>query len=104
MRTNFKKITKLMLTEGDYPAIATHDKKLIEWTKQYCEEHGIAKDKYEFQMLYGMRPKTQRQLIANGYKLRMYVPYGTHWFPYFYRRLRERKENIWFVLKNLFAR
>ena len=103
-RENFKKLTKMMLADGVYPAIGTHDKKIIEWTKKYCEENGIGKEKFEFQMLYGMRPKTQRQLIADGYNLRMYVPYGTHWFPYFYRRLRERKENIWFVLKNFFAR
>jgi len=104
IRENFKKLAEMLLTGGDYPAIATHDKKLIEWTKKFCEEHGISKEKFEFQMLYGMRPKTQRQLIADEYNLRMYVPYGTHWFPYFYRRLRERKENIWFVLKNFFAR
>jgi proline dehydrogenase len=104
IRENYKKLSEMLLTEGVHPAIATHDKKLIEWTKRFCAEKGIDKDKFEFQMLYGMRPKTQRDLVAEGYKLRMYVPYGTHWFPYFYRRLRERKENIWFVLKNFFAR
>jgi len=104
IRENFKKLAAMLLSDGVYPAIATHDKKLIEWTKRYCDEQGISSDKFEFQMLYGMRPKTQRQLVAEGYNLRMYVPHGTHWFPYFYRRLRERKENIWFVLKNLFTR
>jgi proline dehydrogenase len=104
IREHYKKLAELLLTEGVYPAIATHDKKLIEWTKSYCAEKGIGKDKFEFQMLYGMRPGTQRRLVAEGYNLRMYVPYGTHWFPYFFRRLRERKENIWFIMKTFFAR
>ena len=104
IRENFKQCTMMLLKDGVYPAIATHDKKLIEWTKQYCAENGIGNDKFEFQMLYGMRPQTQRELVAEDYSLRMYVPHGTHWFPYFFRRLRERKENIWFVVKGLFSK
>jgi proline dehydrogenase len=63
---------------------------------------GLRKDCFEFQMLYGIRPETQQQLAAEGYNMRVYVPFGTHWLPYFYRRLRERPENVYFVLRNLF--
>lgn len=102
IRENFKEITKVLLREGTFPAIATHDMKLIRWTKEWTAAQGIGKDAYEFQMLFGMRPKVQESLVRDGYGMRVYVPFGTHWFPYFYRRLRERKENIWFVIKNFF--
>jgi proline dehydrogenase len=75
---------------------------MIEQTKRYAEEHGIARGSFEFQMLYGIRRNLQREIARQGYPMRVYVPYGTHWLPYFARRLRERKENIFFVLKNLF--
>ena len=102
IRENFKELAMLMLKEGTYPAIATHDAKLIRWTKAWTAEQGIAKEAFEFQMLYGMRAGLQQKLVDEGYRMRVYVPFGTHWFPYFYRRLRERKENIWFVVKNFF--
>jgi proline dehydrogenase len=63
----------------------------------------IPSDRFEFQMLYGLRPRRWDELVAAGHRMRVYVPYGTHWFPYFYRRLRERRENIYFVLRNLFG-
>ena len=102
IRENFKQLSEALLLKGDYPAIATHDDELIAWVKSFTASHGIGKEKFEFQMLYGVRPDTQRKLAAEGYNMRVYVPYGTHWLPYFYRRLRERKENVYFVLKNLF--
>jgi proline dehydrogenase len=67
-------------------------------------ENKIKNTDFEFQMLYGIRNKTQRQLAADGYRVRTYVPFGTHWIPYFYRRLRERKENVFFLAKNLFKK
>jgi proline dehydrogenase len=102
IRANFIELAKVMFAEGKHPAIATHDVKLIRWARQYAEEQGIGKDKFEFQMLFGIRAKLQEQLVIEGYRMLVYVPFGTHWFPYFYRRLRERKENIWFVIKNFF--
>lgn len=102
IRQNFKKLAEALLLNGDYPAIATHDDELIGWVKSFTASHRIGKEKFEFQMLYGVRTDTQRKLAAEGYNMRVYVPYGTHWLPYFYRRLRERKENVYFVLKHLF--
>ncbi|MBL7977607.1 MAG: proline dehydrogenase family protein [Bacteroidetes Order II. Incertae sedis bacterium] len=90
-----------LINEARYPGIATHDDYLINETKKYVAEHNIGKDRFEFQMLYGIRPETQEQ-IGKVYNMRVYVPYGTEWLPYYSRRLRERKENIWFILKNLF--
>lgn len=102
IRTNYKKLAKKLLTQGVYPGMATHDDSLINWTKQFVTERGIGNEKFEFQMLYGIRPKTQAAIVRSGYLMRIYVPYGTHWAPYFYRRLRERKENVWFVLSTMF--
>lgn len=102
VRQNFMNLASLLLSKGKRPAIATHDDVLIAWTKSYIAEHRIPKDSFEFQMLFGVRPQTQRQLVAQGYSMRVYVPFGTHWLPYFYRRMRERKENVAFVLQNLF--
>jgi proline dehydrogenase len=98
------KLTKMLLENGIYPAIGTHDDKLIQATKEYVAERGIPKEDFEFQLLYGIRTKTQQRLAEEGYNVRIYVPFGTHWLPYFYRRLRERKENVFFVLKNLFKK
>ena len=102
IRQNFKTLSEALLLKGNYPALATHDDELIAWVKSFTSSHGIGKEKFEFQMLYGVRPDTQRKLAAEGYNMRVYVPYGTHWLPYFYRRLRERKENVYFVLKHFF--
>jgi proline dehydrogenase len=84
-----------------YPAIATHDEKILGEAMEYVRGRGIRADSFEFQMLYGIRRDLQRQLIEQGYRLRLYVPYGTEWYPYFMRRLAERPANLWFVLKNL---
>lgn len=87
-----------------YPGIATHDDILITRTKLFAAENRIPKSAFEFQMLYGIRPETQQEIASDGYNMLVYVPYGTEWFPYFTRRLAERKENVWFILKNLFRR
>lgn len=87
---------------GVFPAIATHDEKLIAWAKEHAREHQIPPDRYEFQMLYGIRPGLQRQLASEGYRVRAYVPYGREWYPYFMRRLAERPANVLFLLRNLF--
>jgi proline dehydrogenase len=99
----FVRIMKLLLDSGHYPAIATHDPAMIEGTKTYARERGIATNRYEFQMLYGVRRDLQTALARQGYGMRVYVPFGREWFPYFMRRLGERPANVAFVLKSLFA-
>jgi proline dehydrogenase len=98
---NYIKVMQLLLTSGVYHGIATHDPKMIDATIEFAQREGIEKEKYEFQMLYGVRRDLQRQLARDGYNVRIYVPYGKHWYPYFMRRLAERPANVWFVLKNL---
>jgi proline dehydrogenase len=95
------RIMKVLLTEGTYPAIATHDPKMIEATKAFAREQGISPDRYEFQMLYGIRRDLQAGLVADGYRMRVYVPFGKQWFPYFMRRLGERPANVGFVLRGI---
>ena len=101
IRKNYMKCAALLLDKANYPAIATHDESLVQQVLAYAKERKIAASRYEFQMLYGLRPRRWDELVAAGYNVRIYVPYGTHWFPYFSRRLRERKENIFFVLRSL---
>ncbi|HSB29804.1 MAG TPA: proline dehydrogenase family protein [Pyrinomonadaceae bacterium] len=98
---NYIRVMQLLLSSGIYHGIATHDPKMMEATIAFANKEGIGKEKFEFQMLYGIRRDLQRQLARDGYNLRVYVPYGKHWYPYFMRRLAERPANIWFVLKNL---
>ena len=98
---NYLRVMQLLLSSGTYHGIATHDPKMIEATIKFAKENGISKDAFEFQMLYGVRRDLQRQLARAGYNMRVYVPYGKHWYPYFMRRLAERPANIWFVLKNM---
>jgi proline dehydrogenase len=98
---NYIKVMQLLLSSGVYHGIATHDPKIIDATIDFAMREGIGKEKYEFQMLYGVRRDLQRQLSRDGFNMRIYVPYGKHWYPYFMRRLAERPANIWFVLKNL---
>ena len=98
---NYVRVMKLLLSSGVYHGIATHDPKMINATIDYAQQEGIAKDAFEFQMLYGIRRDLQTQLASDGYNMRVYVPYGKHWYPYFMRRLAERPANIWFVLKNM---
>jgi proline dehydrogenase len=97
----FIEIMELLLSEGTFPAIATHDEAMIDATKAYAARHGIPKDRYEFQLLYGIRRDLQTQLHREGYGVRVYVPFGREWFPYFMRRLGERPANIGFVVRGI---
>ncbi len=90
---------RLLLDHGVYPAIATHDEAIIAETRSYATERHIANDRYEFQMLYGIRRDLQTSLVAEGYRMRVYIPFGKEWFPYFMRRLGERPANVGFVLR-----
>lgn len=99
---NFVALMRILLERGDYPAIATHDEQMIAATKEYAAARKIGRDKFEFQMLYGIRRDLQRQLVAEGYRLRLYVPFGKAWYPYYMRRLAERPANVMFMLKNIF--
>jgi proline dehydrogenase len=99
----FVRLARLLLDEGTYPAIATHDPGLIAVTREHAEARGIGRDRFEFQMLYGIRRDLQTVLVADGYRMRIYVPFGREWFPYFMRRLGERPENVSFVLRALIS-
>ena len=99
---NYVELMKLLLDQGEYPAIATHDERMIEQTRRYSAERGIARDRFEFQMLYGIRRDLQRQLVAQGYRLRLYVPFGKAWYPYLMRRLAERPANVFFLARHFF--
>jgi proline dehydrogenase len=99
---NYVSLMKLMLPSGIYHGIATHDPRMIAATEKFAAERGIGKDAFEFQMLYGIRTDLQRGLVSRGYTVRVYIPYGRDWFPYFMRRLAERPANTLFFLKNLF--
>ncbi len=99
----FERLMKLLLSEGNYPAIATHDPALITATKRYATEQGITPDRFEFQMLYGIRRDLQQSLVRSGYRVRVYIPFGRQWFPYFMRRLGERPANVGFVLRGIFG-
>jgi proline dehydrogenase len=92
-----------LLDRGNFPAIATHDAAMIEATKAYAARRGYAKDRFEFQMLYGIRRDLQASLVREGYGVRVYVPFGQQWFPYFMRRLGERPANVGFVLRGIFG-
>jgi proline dehydrogenase len=97
----FVELMRDLLDRGTFPAIATHDPAMIEVTKAYARERGYAKDRFEFQMLYGIRRDLQAALVAEGYGMRIYVPFGRQWFPYFMRRLGERPANVAFVLRGV---
>ena len=99
---NYVRVMQLLLASGVYHGIATHDPKMIDATVEFAQREGIGKEQFEFQMLYGIRRDLQEQLAGDGYRMRVYVPYGKHWYPYFMRRLAERPANIWFVMKNMF--
>jgi proline dehydrogenase len=100
---NMVKLMQYLITApGAHLAMATHDEKMIDATKQWVAQYNLPKDSFEFQMLYGIRRDLQQQLAAEGYRMRVYVPYGAEWYPYFMRRLAERPANLWFILSNLF--
>src|SRR5688572_12695387 len=98
----YVRIAKRLITEGTYPAIATHDEKILDEVKRFAAERGVSSDRYEFQMLYGIRRDLQNGLRDAGYRVRVYVPFGREWFPYFMRRLGERPANVSFVVRSLF--
>jgi len=104
IRENFMRQARELLLRGTYPGIATHDRRLIALVKEFVAAEGIAPERFEFQMLFGCRPNVQRRLVAEGYRLRVYVPFGTHWAGYFYRRVLERRENALFALSSMFSK
>jgi proline dehydrogenase len=99
---SFSRLMAMMLSSGIYHAIATHDERLIAEAQQYAREHQISPERYEFQLLYGIRRDLQRELLRQGERVRLYVPYGHQWYSYFMRRLAERPANMLFLLRNLF--
>ncbi len=99
---NFVHLSRLLLEGGNYPAIATHDPKMIEAARSFAKEKGIGPEKFEFQMLYGVRRDLQDSLSKNGYNVRVYVPFGEAWYPYFMRRMAERPANMFFMVNNVF--
>ncbi|MEN8374242.1 MAG: proline dehydrogenase family protein [Gemmatimonadota bacterium] len=98
---NFVRCMEALLTDGNYPGIATHDEAMIQATKRFARDHRIDRDRFEFQMLYGVRRDIQRQLVDEGYHLRIYVPFGEAWYPYFMRRMAERPANLLFVVDSI---
>jgi len=104
IRERYLEYMEMLIAKGRYPGVATHDDQLIDATKKFVTEHGISRDAFEFQMLFGIRTDTQQAIVDEGYNMRVYVPFGEMWIPYFSRRLRERKENVWFILRNMFKR
>jgi proline dehydrogenase len=98
---NFVLLMKKLLSEGNFPGIATHDPKMIDATKKFAAAEKIGPERFEFQMLYGIRRDLQKQLVAEGYGMRVYVPFGEAWYPYFMRRLAERPANVLFIARNL---
>ncbi|APH03768.1 proline dehydrogenase family protein [Bacillus weihaiensis] len=101
---NFKHIIMMHMINGNFTAVATHDDHIIDFTKQIVNQYQIPREQYEFQMLYGIRPEKQLQLVKEGYQVRIYVPYGTDWYGYFMRRMAERPANVSFVVKGMFRK
>jgi proline dehydrogenase len=99
----FVVIAKLLLSHGTFPAIATHDPAMIAATREHAAAHGITPDRFEFQMLYGIRRDLQTQLASEGFGMRVYIPFGREWFPYFMRRLGERPANVGFVVRGVLS-
>jgi len=97
---NYVRLMQRLLKDGNYPGIATHDPAMIEETRNYADQENIPADRFEFQMLFGIRRDLQIALREKNYPVRVYTPFGTHWYPYFMRRLAERPANLWFILKN----
>lgn len=99
--TSYLRLSRKLLKEGTHPAIASHDERMLREAVSYARTLGLSPDAFEFQMLYGIRRDLQKELAGQGYRLRLYVPYGDAWYPYFMRRLAERPANVWFVVRNL---
>ena len=104
IRRAYLQMAEQLLTAGNYPGIATHDLRLIDAVKAFVRERNLPSSGFEFQMLYGVRPEVQRQLVHEGYRVRVYIPFGTHWAGYFYRRVMERRENAVFALTSMFSK
>jgi proline dehydrogenase len=100
--SNYVKLAERMVPSGVYCGMATHDEKMVAAVEQYVAAHAVTRDAFEFQMLFGVRRDLQRDLLRRGYRVRVYLPFGTDWYPYFMRRLAERPANVIFILKNLF--
>jgi proline dehydrogenase len=101
---NYMKLVERHMENGCYTAVATHDEKLIRKVKRFVDERKITRDRFEFQMLYGVAGKLQRRLVKEGYRVRIYTPFGKQWYPYFTRRIAERPANLWFVIKSMFRK
>jgi proline dehydrogenase len=97
----YARMMMMLLTRGHRPAIATHDPAMIELARQCARDERIPAERFEFQMLYGIRRDLQSQLVRDGFRMRIYIPFGREWFPYFMRRLGERPANVWFVIKGI---
>jgi proline dehydrogenase len=100
--TNYVALSRMLLESPIYNAIATHDEAMVDAVKKLANESGVAKDRFEFQMLYGIKRDLQRELVNEGYNVRVYVPFGSEWYPYFMRRLAERPANVIFLARNFF--
>jgi proline dehydrogenase len=98
---NYLQLMKMLLARGNFPAIATHDERIIVAACKYARDHGISKSSFEFQMLYGIRRDLQEKLVKQGYNMRVYVPYGSQWYPYLMRRMAERPANLMFFMSNI---
>ena len=98
----FARMMKILIVDGRYPAIATHDEAMIDLGRRWAEGHGVTPDRFEFQMLYGVRRDLQTRLVNAGYRVRVYIPFGRQWFPYFMRRLGERPANVAFIIRSMF--
>ena len=101
---NYVKLMKILMKSGIYHGLATHDEKIINQAKSFAIRENIPRDAFEFQMLYGIRRDLQRRLAREGWRMRVYIPFGTEWYPYFMRRLAERPANVLFVARNLLRR
>ena len=101
---NYVRLSKQLLESPIYHGLATHDEKMVDAAKAFAKQRGIAPSRFEFQMLYGVRRDLQRRLVAEGYNVRVYVPFGHEWYPYFMRRLAERPANVLFLAKNMLRR
>jgi proline dehydrogenase len=99
---NYLKLAKMLLKSGVYHGIATHDERLIRQIMRFAESEKIARDSFEFQMLYGIRRDLQERIVREGWRMRVYIPFGTEWYPYLMRRLAERPANVFFIAKNIF--
>jgi proline dehydrogenase len=99
----YARMMKVLITQGTYPAIATHDETMIDLARRWAADQRIASNRFEFQMLYGIRRDLQTMLVNAGYRVRVYVPFGREWFPYFMRRFGEHPANVWFVLRGIFG-